>query len=89
MLKISNDWFIVQQGLKLSSWFSFDVIALFTFPSSMIQGWWSQCATKKWWLKKLQKFKRLDHAHIFVNVSLAHDYLLPMSVRLILPHHMR
>ena len=60
----------------------------------MIQGWWSQCAKKKWWLKKLHKsFKRLDHVHtctcIFVNVSLAHDYLLPMSVRLILPHHMR
>ena len=55
----------------------------------MIQGWWSQCAKKKWWLKKLQKFKRLDHAHIFVNVSLAHDYLLSMSVRLILSHHMR
>ena len=50
----------------------------------------SQCAKKKWWLKKLHKsFKRLDHAHIVVNASFAHDYQLPMSVRLILPHHMR
>ena len=56
----------------------------------MIQGWQVSVQRKKWWLKKLHKsFKRLHHAHIFVNVSLAHDYLLPMSVRLILPHHMR
>ena len=50
----------------------------------------SQCTKKQWWLKKSNKsFKRLDHAHIVVNASFAHDYQLPMSVRLILPHHMR
>ena len=79
----------VQQGLKLSSWFSFDVIALFTFPSSKIQGWLVSVQRKKNFFASNEKFfasienqedksfkslKRLDHAHIFVNVSLYHDY---------------
>ena len=97
----------VQQGLKLSSWLSFDVIALFTFPSSKIQGWLvsvqrkcffdQSVAKKNFFLCTLtnhsqiledgnvsramasnenqedKSFKILDHAHIFVHVSL-HQY---------------
>ena len=93
MWNIRNDWFIVQQGLKLSSWFSFDVIALFTFPSSMIQGWWVSGQRKNGGSKSYIRVLKGLIMHISlstaVNVSLAHDYQLPMSGRLILPQHMR